>query len=184
MLPATFVVAAMMLPVWVLVSARFGKRMAYVIGMAVYAAVGFGTFGLAPGTTEYVWLFAIAGGIGISAIYVIPWSVIPDCIEYDELKTGQRREGIFYGFVTFAQKLAAAIGLSIAGTGLGVMEYTAGVTPSRSALWAIRLLFGPIPACVLGLGIIAAVFYPISKRRYEELHAALQARSFARRGQN
>jgi len=183
-LPATFVVAAMMLPVWVLVSARFGKRMAYVIGMGVYAAVGFGTFALAPGTTAYVWAFAVVGGIGISAIYVIPWSVIPDCIEYDELKTGQRREGIFYGFVTFAQKLAAALGIFIAGTVLGLTEYDPAVHPSQTVLWAIRLLFGPIPACVLGLGMIAAVFYPITKRRHEELHAALQARSSASLGQD
>ncbi len=179
-LGATFLIAAATLPVWVLVSGRFGKRIAYVAGMCVYAAVGFGTFALAPGTTHYVWIFAVAGGIGISAIYVIPWAIIPDCVDYDELKTGMRREGIFYGFVTFAQKLAAALGIFIAGTVLGLTEFSPDVHPSRTVIWAIRLLFGPIPACVVIAGMVAAVFYPITKRRHEQIRAALQVRSSAK----
>ncbi len=30
-------------------------------------------------------------GIGTSVAYLIPWSMLPDVIEYDELQTGQRR---------------------------------------------------------------------------------------------
>ncbi|WP_338460804.1 MFS transporter [Synechococcus elongatus] len=33
--------------------------------------------------------------------YLIPWSMLPDVIEWDELQTGQRREGIYYGFMVF-----------------------------------------------------------------------------------
>jgi GPH family glycoside/pentoside/hexuronide:cation symporter len=171
----TFVTAGLMLPVWVRVSARFGKRAAYIAGMSAYALVGFATLLLAPSTTQSVWLFAVGAGIGISAIYVIPWSIIPDCIEYDELKTGQRREGTFYGFVTFAQKLAAAIGIFIASSVLKLTEYEGSATPSASVVWAIRLVFGPVPACVVMAGVIAAVFYPITKREHERIRAALAA---------
>jgi GPH family glycoside/pentoside/hexuronide:cation symporter len=175
---ATFITAAVMLPVWVRVSARFGKRTAYIVGMCVYSAVGFATLALRPSATEYVWAFAVAAGVGISAIYVLPWSIVPDCIEYDELKTGMRREGTFYGFVTFAQKLAAAAGIFLVGTRLGLLDYNPDAPlPRPAVLWAIRLLFGPVPACVVLLGIVAAVFYPISKQRHEEIHVALKARS-------
>lgn len=179
-LPATFITAILMLPVWVEVSARYGKRAAYVAGMCVYAALGFGTFLLAPGTTHYIWVFAIVAGVGISAIYVIPWSIIPDCIEYDELKTGMRREGTFYGFVTFAQKLAAAMGIFIAGSVLGLTEFDPEVHPSRTVIWAIRLLFGPIPACLVIAGMVTSLFYPITKREHERIRAALAARTAGR----
>jgi GPH family glycoside/pentoside/hexuronide:cation symporter len=179
-LPLTFVTAAAMLPVWVLISARLGKRLAYILGMIVYGVVGLGTLALGPQSADLMWVIAVLAGVGISAIYVIPWAIIPDCIEYDELKTGQRREGIFYGFVTFAQKLAAALGIFIAGTVLGLTEFDPDVHPSRTVIWAIRLLFGPIPACVVVAGIVAAVFYPITKRRHEQIHAALEARSSAK----
>jgi GPH family glycoside/pentoside/hexuronide:cation symporter len=174
---ATFVTAALMLPVWVHVSARYGKRAAYIAGMAAYSAVGFGTLALRPSAAEQVWIFAVTAGIGISAIYVLPWSIVPDCIEYDELKTGMRREGTFYGFVTFAQKLAAAAGIFLVGTRLGLLEYNpAAPRPRPAVLWAIRLLFGPVPACVVLLGILAAIFYPITKKRHEAIRAALAAR--------
>ena len=175
---ATFITAAVMLPVWVRVSARFGKRAAYIAGMCAYSAVCFATLALRPTAPEFVWVFAVAAGVGISAIYVLPWSIVPDCIEYDELKTGMRREGTFYGFVTFAQKLAAAAGIFLVGVQLGLLNYNPDAPRPRAAvLWAIRLLFGPVPACVVLLGILAAFFYPISKKRHEEIRAALKARS-------
>ncbi|MBN1917417.1 MAG: MFS transporter [Verrucomicrobia bacterium] len=175
---ATFITAAVMLPVWVHVSARLGKRAAYILGMSIYAAVGLGTLALRPSAPEQVWIFAVGAGIGISAIYVLPWAIVPDCIEYDELKTGMRREGTFYGFVTFAQKLAAAAGIFLIGTRLGLLDYNPSApTPRLTVLWAIRLLFGPVPACVALLGIFAALFYPITKTRHEEIRAALRARS-------
>jgi len=176
--PVTFVTAGLMLPVWVWVSGRYGKRFAYIAGMAVYAATGFATLGLTPATTHLVWAFAVASGIATSAVYMLPWSIIPDCIEYDELKTGMRREGTFYGFVTFAQKLAAALGIFVLGTKLGLSDYDAAdAAPSRAVIWSIRLLFGPVPACVVIGGIVAALFYPITKRRHGEIVAALAARS-------
>jgi len=180
-LPVIFATVGVMLPVWVRVSARFGKRAAYIAGMCVFAAVGFGTLTLGPDTTQLVWAFAVVAGIGLSAIYLIPWSIIPDCIEYDELKTGMRREGIFYGFVTFAQKLAVAVGICLLGCLLGLTEYDPAVTPSPSVLWAIRLLFGPIPACVVLAGVVAALFYPITKREHERIHAAIAARAASTR---
>lgn len=176
-LPLALLVAAGMLPVWVRVSARFGKRAAYIAGMSVFAAVGFSTLTLGPGSTSYVWPFAVAAGIGLSAIYVIPWSIVPDCIEYDELKTGMRREGIFYGFVTFAQKLSVAVGILILGSVLRLTTFDPAVTPSPAVLWAIQLLFGPIPACVVLAGVVAALFYPITKREHERIHAELAARA-------
>ena len=175
--PITFITAGLTLPVWVAVCARFGKRFAYILGMGIYALVGFATLGLGPGTKEFAWAFAVVAGIITSAVYVIPWSIVPDCIEYDELKTGMRREGTFYGFVTFAQKLAAALGIFIIATKLGLSDFEPAATPTRTVIWSMRLLFGPVPACIAIGGMIAALFYPITRSRHEEIRAALAARS-------
>ena len=53
------------------------------------------------------------GRRGVSIGYLIPWSMLPDVIELDELETGQRREGIFYGFFVFMQKLGLSLGIAI-----------------------------------------------------------------------
>jgi hypothetical protein len=44
--------------------------------------------------------------------------MMPDVIELDELKTGQRREGIFYGFMVLLQKFGLALGLFLVGQSL------------------------------------------------------------------
>jgi GPH family glycoside/pentoside/hexuronide:cation symporter len=41
---------------------------------------------------------------------------------------------------------------------------------------AIRLITGPIPAVLLCLGIICALFYPLSRERYDQIVKELEAR--------
>jgi GPH family glycoside/pentoside/hexuronide:cation symporter len=38
----------------------------------------------------------VVAGVGVSAAHVLPWAMIPDAIEYGELDTGERHEGVFY----------------------------------------------------------------------------------------
>lgn len=49
------------------------------------------------GDMVFIICLAVLAGIGFSAAQVIPFSIIPDVIEIDELTNGIRREGIFYG---------------------------------------------------------------------------------------
>jgi len=82
--------------------------------------------------------------------------MIPDVVELDELETGQRREGVFYGFFVFVQKLGLAVGLGVSGLVLQVTGYqnatSAIPNPAQpaSALLALRVLIGPgSAACLL-----------------------------------
>ena len=117
--------------------------------------------------------------------YLIPWAMMPDVIEFDELKTGQRREGIFYGFMVFLQKTGIAIGIFMVGRLLASTGY---ITPTdavpvptqpESALNAIRLFIGPIPAGILVMGIVVAYFYPITREKHQQVRAALALRKAA-----
>jgi len=50
---------------------------------------------------EDVRSFGTNTGPGNSVAYLIPWSMLPDVVDVDELNTGLRREGIYYGFFVF-----------------------------------------------------------------------------------
>jgi hypothetical protein len=39
-------------------------------------------------------------------VYLSPWAMVPDTVEYAEWKTGRRREGMLYGFFFFSFKLS------------------------------------------------------------------------------
>ncbi len=70
--------------------------------------------------------------------------MLPDVIEYDELRTGQRREGIFYSFMVLLQKIGLALGQLLLGFALSIAGYDGSLAEQPpSALWAIRVAIGP-----------------------------------------
>ena len=108
---------------------------------------------------------------------------MPDVIELDELTTGQRREGIFYGFMVFLQKVGLALGLFLVGQALqwsGFIETVPGQpapTQPASALLAIRIAIGPLPTLALIFGLILASFYPITREVHAEILLKLKERN-------
>ncbi len=171
-----------MLFVWTLVSRRYGKRIVYFIGMTLWIVAQLGLFFLQPSQVSFLYFLAIIAGFGVSTAYLIPWSMIPDVIDLDELNTGKRREGIFYSFMVFLQKVGLAIGLFLVGQMLqlsGFIESIPGQpTPVQpdSALLAIRLVVGPLPMIILVGGMILTYFYPITHAVHAEILLKLQER--------
>jgi GPH family glycoside/pentoside/hexuronide:cation symporter len=169
------------LPLWQWASRRLNKRLAYVIGIAFWAAVQLVLASLTPATgLPALFGLCVLAGIGVSAAHVLPWSIIPDAIEWGELRTGERHEGMFYSLITLAQKIASSVAVPLA---LLVLDRTGYIPNSAiqpdSAVNGIRIVAGPIPAALLCLGILFALVYPLGR----EGHAAITAQLEARRGQ-
>ena len=175
--------ALLMLFVWSVLSKRFGKKAVYFMGMSVWIIAQAGLFSLQPNQIGLMYLLAVMAGFGISTAYLIPWSMMPDVIELDELQTGQRREGIFYGFMVLLQKFGLAFGLFLVGMALetsGFKEAVPGqsmlpVQPD-SALQAIRFAVGPLPMIFLICGLVLAYFYPITREVHAEILLKLKER--------
>lgn len=175
--------ALLMLFVWSALSKRIGKKAVYFMGMILWIMAAGGLFFLKPGQLGLMYLLAAMAGCGVSTAYLVPWSMIPDVIELDELETGQRREGIFYGFMVLLQKFGLAFGLFIVGNALqasGFKESVAGqntlpIQP-ESALNAIRIAVGPIPVICLICGLILTYFYPITREKHAEIMLRLKER--------
>jgi GPH family glycoside/pentoside/hexuronide:cation symporter len=179
---AVQVTGLVMLFVWSEVSKRVGKKAVYFMGMSLWIIAEIGLFFLQPGQNGLMYVLAVMAGFGVSTAYLIPWSMIPDVIELDELNTGQRREGIFYGFMVLLQKVGLALGLFLVGQ---VLEYSGFIATAAgqaapiqppAALWAIRLLIGPVPTVILLVGLVLTYFYPITREVHAEILLKLQER--------
>ncbi len=176
------VTALGMLFVWSRLSAVLGKKQVYFWGMGAWIGAQLGLFGVQPGQTTLLFLLAVTAGVGVATAYLVPWSMIPDVIEWDEWQTGQRREGIFYALMVFLQK----VGLALALFGVGqALEWSGFVQPipgqpeplqPATALWTIRVMIGPLPALVLGLGLVFAYHYPITRAKHAEILLRLAER--------
>jgi GPH family glycoside/pentoside/hexuronide:cation symporter len=175
--------ALVMLFVWSAISQRVGKKAVYYMGMILWIIAQAGLFFLQPDQVGLMYILAIMAGVGVSTAYLVPWSMMPDVIELDELTTGQRREGIFYGFMVLLQKVGLAVGLFIVGQSLelaGFIETVPGqpapIQPT-SALLAIRIAIGPLPTVALIGGLILAYFYPITREVHAEILLKLKERN-------
>ena len=174
--------ALVMLFVWSYLSKKIGKKLVYFLGMSSWIIAAAGLFFLQPNQVGLMYVMAVMAGVGVSTAYLIPWSMIPDVIELDELQTGQRREGIFYGFMVLLQKFGLAFGLFLVGNTLqayGFKEAVIGQTSlpiqPESALLAIRIAVGPIPTVCLIAGLVLIYFYPITREMHAEIMLKLQA---------
>ena len=173
-----FVTAILALPIWEWVSRRWSKRWAYVAGIAFWAVVQLVLITVNPSTSLSLILFlCFLAGIGVAAAHVLPWSIIPDAVEWGEWQTGERHEGMFYSLVTLTRKVATSIALPLT---LLLLEFT-GYVPNvveqpANALWGIRIAIGPIPAAMLCIGILFAFKYPLTRERYAQVTQQLESR--------
>jgi len=172
--------ALVMLFAWKQVSDRYGKKMVYYLGVTLWVIAQAGLWLVQPGQIALLYFLAVIAGSGISVAYLVPWSMLPDVIELDELRTGQRREGIFYSFMVLTQKICLALALFLVGVALqfaGFIEQAPGaeipIQPA-SALLAIRIAIAPFPALVLICGLVIAYFYPITKEFHNQIRLELQ----------
>lgn len=174
--------ALAMLYVWSAVSQRVGKRGVYFMGMGLWIIAQAGLFFLQPTQVTLMFVLAIMAGFGVSTAYLIPWSMLPDVIELDELKTGQRREGIYYSFVVLLQKVCLAIAVFLVLKSLdwaGYLKPIANNPPPvqpDAVLFAIKFAIGPLPTISLILGLILTYFYPITREVHAEILLKLRER--------
>ncbi|NJC97165.1 MAG: MFS transporter, partial [Anaerolineae bacterium] len=175
---AVFVTAIIVLPFWVWASQKTDKRKSYIYGMLFLSAVMLTLIFIDPSLGfNYVISLAALAGFGVSAVHVLTWAMIPDAVEVDELESGARHEGMFYALVSLFKKVASSISIPLT---LLVLDWSGFISNAsqqpESAVWAIRILMGPVPSLFLLGGILFAVFYPLSRESHAKAREEIAAR--------
>ena len=186
------------LPFWIWLAKRKGKRFAYMLATSILSISCF----LLTFTSNKAVGYILASCVGSSLIvvYLIPYSMLPDCIEVDELMTGRRREGIYVGCFGFLMKLSVTLSSGGANMALKLTGYeppalSCGSTeedaelPSEdntndSTKLMLRLLVGVIPAAYFALAMFCCYKYPITKDYYEQVQKDLAIARKEREGKS
>jgi sugar (glycoside-pentoside-hexuronide) transporter len=167
------------LPFWMRLARRADKRSVFIAGALWWSAMLVGIFFYDPAQPRWI-VLALAGlsGIGYGVADLMPWAMLGDVIDEDELESRERRDGVYAGFFTFVRKLGGAAGVAVAGIVLDAAGFMRGAPAQEgSALLAIRALatLGPI-AFLLGACVLA-LRYPLTRARHTEIRRGLAARS-------
>lgn len=159
-----FLSSIIFLPLWVKISGKLEKRRAYQVGMLelICCLLFIAFFG---DLLSDIWLYVmvIITGFGVSAAHVLPFSILPDAIEYDRVLSGEKREGMYYGLSTFFQKLGTSLMLFVVGVSLEIAGYVPNIPQEPNVILTIRILFGVFPAVLFLAGIILMIPYPIDR---------------------
>jgi GPH family glycoside/pentoside/hexuronide:cation symporter len=88
-----FVTGIIALPLWEYASRHWDKKLAYVYGVAFWAVVQMLLISLNPSSPMVlIIILCMMAGVGVAAAHVLPWSILPDAVEWDEHQTGDRHE--------------------------------------------------------------------------------------------
>lgn len=162
--------ALVCIPIWTYLSRRIDKKWAYFAGTGFFAGAMLCIFCLKPDQLVLMYFLTALAGVGLSTHFVIPWAMLPDTIEHNELETGTRNEGIFYGMISFAPKLGGALAGFILGQVLSMTNYLPNLADQNGeTLLGIRLTFCIIPAILIIFGMIVILKYPIDLAKYREI---------------
>jgi GPH family glycoside/pentoside/hexuronide:cation symporter len=171
-----FVTGIIFLPGWIVISRRTGKKAAWLASMAINTGAFVGVFFLGPDDAAIYGILVFLSGIGFGATLAIPSAIQADVIDYDELLTGQRREGQYIGLWSISKKFAAAVGIGVGLSILGMVGYTPNVQQSADVQMTLRVLYALVPSLCNIVAIAIACAYPISSRMHTEIRKAIVQR--------
>ena len=168
------------LPAWGAISKKSGKKSALFSGMAVFliGIVLIAHFGKSLGAS-FFFAFIIFTGFGLSSFFIVLWSMVPDVVEYGQLESGKRSEGIYYGLWFFAQKLGMGISAALSGVVLSMTEFKRPIGDAYAhqtprAISGLGFLLAGLPSAFIILGLFVLFFYPINQNRHAEIREKLK----------
>jgi GPH family glycoside/pentoside/hexuronide:cation symporter len=167
-----YIVGIVFMYIWKRLDIKLGSRIGYGISMVLYFAAS--TPMLFISSYLEAIIVVIFMGIGFGGMLYFIWYIVADVIDDDELKTGVRREGIFFGIANFFMRLSMILSISIVGlvfvqTGWDTYE----PIPNVNVDFGLRFLFVIIPGIALGGSLICLYFFPFTKKKVLEMKAKL-----------
>jgi len=164
-------------PLWKKVGERLDKKHvltgAFTCAGIVYA-LSFVMF--QPGAVVLLFAWAVLVGLCGAGGILYPFSMIADIADEDELETGFRSEGVFYGAYSFIGKLAVAVGSMGGAAALWLAGFEAGQDQSATTLLVFRLVYVAPAISFLIAATLIYRGYPLTEERASQIKQALRDR--------
>ncbi|MBI3249154.1 MAG: MFS transporter [Deltaproteobacteria bacterium] len=171
-----FLATLISLGLWARLARHVGKNRAFQL-CVLWSILVLSLFPLMRADMPHHWfyLFVIFIGLGAGG-YALPASIVADIIDYDELQTGERREGLFFSLWTLVMKVTAALAIGCVGFGLDFIGYLPNQPQTEATLQGLKLLYGPIPAMFLLVSLLIFRRFPLTQESHADIQRQLQER--------
>lgn len=168
---AIFGVALLGFFIWSRIVSNIGPRQAFRYGLVLFA-LGLAPFLFIKSLTTTL-IAAAFLGVGLASLMMVIDILISDVVDEDQLKTGTRREGMYFGVHGFVIRLGIALQGLVFAAVLTWGGYVADAQQTEQAIFAIRSLLTIVPWVALALSFVAISLYPLHGRRLAEVREQL-----------
>jgi GPH family glycoside/pentoside/hexuronide:cation symporter len=169
------------LPLWLWAAKRFGKLEAWLASFFVGISAGIALFFGGKGDVAYVAALHAWAGVAFGAGGLLVPAMQADVVDYDELRTGKRREAQFAAFWAIVPKFVAIPGAALPIAALAALGYVPNQPQTPDVRFGIRVIYAIMPATFAAISFFLARLYPISEDVLEKIHEGVAAH---RRGES
>lgn len=170
-----FLFAVATIPAWLWVSGRIGKHRTWCAAMIATCLAFAWVPALAPGDIFAFGLICAVTGMGLGADLSLPPALQADVIDFDTLKTGANRAGLFFALWGMATKLSLALAVGITFPVLDYFGFDPTGHSTAEGLVALAVIYAAVPV-VLKVGAIGLVWnFPITAERQNMIRRRIDA---------
>lgn len=176
-----FVTALVSIPLWVALGRRYDKKPLIAIAMCIVGGALFSMGFLGEGDMVGVMVVAAIAGVATGGLDTLFPSLQADVVDFDELRTDERKEGVYFAAWHFAAKTALGISGMLCGLALAATGYEAGARQPDDVIFTIRLLMSGVPLITYGAGIALFRRFALTREAHADMRRELDRRATARR---
>ncbi|KAF8821123.1 transporter, major facilitator family protein [Cardiosporidium cionae] len=144
-----------------------------IIGLAQFITAIFSK----KGSVSFFLIFTLMGqGLGAGGSLISAVAMKPDVIDYEEFRTGIRKEGLFMGVFLLCSKFSAAFVTGAMFCILQIGGFKAGADADDQPLLLLRIIFGGTTIICAGILALLMNAYPINSSVHELIITRTQIR--------
>lgn len=173
------VTATVLTPIWVTLGKKMAKRKGYYIALVLSILAPVPFLFIAPGATTALFFMLMFVGTADAANQLFPNAMVPDTVEVDELRTGERREGAIFGAWAFCRKLgmtAGAFFVSLMLSSFGLIKGAGLEMQPESALLGVRLSYTLLPIVLWIIALLLLQRFKLTEEKFEAIKNEIEAR--------
>lgn len=166
-----YIVGAASVIIWRKLDLTIGSRKGYMISIVLYFVSTLPIMFFQQ--YELAIIFSLFVGIGFGGMLYFIYLIIADIIDEDELETGKRREGAYFGVTNFFMRLSMILSIVTVGLVFNMIAWET-YDPTIDPKLGLLILFILFPGIALGITLICLYYYPFTKEKVSEIKTKLE----------
>jgi GPH family glycoside/pentoside/hexuronide:cation symporter len=155
----------------------FGKKELFIY-VIIFSGIANGLiYFFGPSDITAIFILGILSEFGAGIMPVLFFAMLGDSADYSEWKNNRRATGLFYSAGTFAMKFGGGVAGAVIGFVLSAYHYNGmEISTIQGAIPGIKLLMSWVPGIFALIGAISLLFYPLNRKKMDQIEVDLNAR--------